>query len=82
MMETDPTEAADSARILGAVRTMFPDAEVIPTGWIIYHMALDDILSSFDEHLDAPLLQSLLLLNEILAVNGQTHYAVALAVKR
>jgi SAM-dependent methyltransferase len=81
MMETDPTEAADSASILDAVRKTFPDAEIVGTGGIVYHLALNDVLANFDEERDAALLQSLLLLDETLAAGGRTHYAVAIATR-
>lgn len=77
----DPSEAADSANILGGVRSFFPDAEVILTGGLVYHLALSDVLANFDDEVDATLLQSLLLLDENLAEQGHTHYAVAIATK-
>ena len=81
MMQTDPTEAADSESILGAVQKIFANAEIIPTGGVIYHLALNDVLANFDDEADATLLQSLLLLDESLAQSGRTQYAVALAIK-
>ncbi|WP_340318188.1 SAM-dependent methyltransferase [Rhizorhabdus argentea] len=81
MMQADPTEAADSDSILTAVERIFPNAEIIPTGGVIYHLALSDVLANFDDEADATLLQSLLLLDESLAQSGRTQYAVALATK-
>lgn len=82
MMQADPTEAADSAHIMSAILSTFPDAEIIPTGGVVYHLALNDVLANFEEEQDAALLGSLLLLDETLARSGRTHYAVALARKR
>ncbi len=81
----DPSEAADSDRILYAVRKFFPDALIIPTGGVIYHLALPNVLHNFDESNaeDRALLQSLLLIDELcLQIPGiETHYAVALGTK-
>lgn len=58
----------------------FPDATVIATGGIVYHLALNDVLANFDDDQDSALLESLLL-DETLARNGHTQYAVAIAQK-
>jgi len=83
MMQADPTEAADSGRILNAVMAAFSGAEIIPTGGVIYHLGLNDVLANFrdDSIEDMALLKSLLLLDETLTLTGHTHYAVALAQK-
>ena len=81
MMAADPTEAADSGRILAEVTAAFPRARIIPTGGIIYHLALNDVLANFDVEQDQPMLESLLLLDEMLARCGHTQYAVAIALK-
>jgi hypothetical protein len=81
MMAADPTEAADSGRIMEAVTAAFPQVRVIATGGIIYHLALNDVLANFDEDQDRPMLDSLLLLDEVLARGGHTQYAVAIARK-
>lgn len=81
MMASDPTEAADSESILPALEEIFSGCEVIATGGVIYHLALNDVLANFAGDDDAPLLQSLLLLDEALSRHGHTHYAVALARK-
>lgn len=79
----DPSEAAQSDRILEAVRRHFPDAAVRLTGGTIYHLALRDIIHNFDEadDADATLLSELLQLDE--ATIGEpgidNHYAVAIA---
>jgi len=82
MIETDPTEAVDSENILISLKQVFPGSNVIFTGGVIYHLALSDVLANFDDTEDAALLQALLLLDETLARNQQSHYAVAIASKR
>jgi SAM-dependent methyltransferase len=79
MIETDPTEAADSERILGAVLHHFPNAEIINTGGLIYHLALSDMLHNFTE--GSTELNILLQLDELCIKLGHSHYAVALAIK-
>ena len=81
MIKDDPTEAADSGNILKELAAIFPAADVIFTGGIIYHLALNDVLANFRDEQDYVLLDSLLLLDEMLARNGHTQYAVALARK-
>jgi hypothetical protein len=82
----DPSEAADSGRILGAVLESFPDARITRTGGIIYHLALSQIYHHFDEsdESDRALLASLLLMDELcLSVPTlETHYATAIAIKQ
>ncbi|MBP7972644.1 MAG: methyltransferase domain-containing protein [Candidatus Nanopelagicales bacterium] len=82
LIAQDPTEAADSERILPAIRQYFPNANVILTGGVIYHTALNEILANFgeDPH-DIELLDQILLVDEALARRGQTQYAVAIATK-
>lgn len=81
----DPSEAAQSSRILSAVRTYFPDAEIQATGGIVYNLVLSDVLANFDEAdpVDRGRLEQLLDLDYALTkVPGlETHYAVALAFK-
>jgi SAM-dependent methyltransferase len=74
----DPTEAADSASILPAVRRYFPDAEVRPLGGVVYHLALKGVLENFGTEGDA-LLDALLLIDELYAKRGLTHYTLAVA---
>lgn len=74
----DPTECADSADILPAIRRHFNAAWIKPTGGTIYHSALNDVIHNFTDE-DAPLLEWLLLLDDACTLAGHTHYAVALA---
>jgi SAM-dependent methyltransferase len=76
----DPTEAADSHNIIPSLRAIFNSIEIIYTGGCIYHCALNDILANFNEG-DVPMLNSLLLLDEVMAMSGLSHYAVAFCRK-
>ncbi len=72
----DPTECADSAAILPAIADLFEDATVKPTGGVVYHLALKGILERLGPNA-TPLFDLLLLIDELHADAGMTHYAVA-----
>lgn len=78
LAEIDPSEAADSGRILECLNRVFPAARIVPTGGAIYGLTLNDVIGNFRDD-DAPLLDSLLLLDEALSTTGANHYSVALA---
>lgn len=78
MAQNDPTECAQSSRIMPAITETFPTATVKLLGGTIYHLALNDVLANMTEE-DAVLLDVLLLLDEICAAAGHTHYAIAFA---
>ena len=80
LRQSDSSEAADSSRILRCVRRRFPNAEIILTGGVIYHLALSDVLANFTEK-DVPLLERLLELDDPCTRVGEMHYATALALK-
>ena len=73
----DPTECADSAAILPAIREHFPSASVKPTGGVVYHLALHGLLDRFTD--DEELWPWLLEADRLYAERGLTHYAVAVA---
>jgi SAM-dependent methyltransferase len=77
----DPSEAADSDRILPSVRRCFPNAEITLTGGVVYHLALSDVLANFDDERDKALLGVLLVLDDVCVDISETHYATALAFK-
>jgi len=79
----DPSEAADSERILTSIEKHFNDPEIIITGGVIYHLALSDVIYNFDENneVDLKLLKELLTLEKSCIEEGQTHYAVSLCLK-
>lgn len=78
MIAIDPSEAADSERIIAAVSEIFPTAQISFTGGAIYHTALNDILVNMDE--DSESLSLALLLDEVLARQGESQYGTAIAV--
>lgn len=81
----DPSEAADSDRILEVVSRHFPDAQITKVGGVVYHLALRDIIHNFDEGNDddRALLGALLLVDEMSIQDHRidNHYAVALGAK-
>lgn len=81
MLNSDPSEAADSDNIIPALQQVFPDVDIVPTGGVIYNLALQDIIANFDDVYDAALLQDLLNYDAALASQGQTQYACAFASK-
>jgi hypothetical protein len=82
MMASDPTECADSSAILPAVRRTFPDVTVIPTGGVVYMLALADILANLDEVKHAELLRALMVADDLCIEAGETLYSVAFAQRR
>ena len=74
----DPTECADSSDILPAIQRHFDDPWIKLTGGTIYHGALNNVIANFTEQ-DERLLETLLLLDEVCAMAGHSHYAVVLA---
>ncbi|NEP08650.1 MAG: class I SAM-dependent methyltransferase, partial [Okeania sp. SIO4D6] len=81
MIQIDPSEAADSERIIDSIKKYFPQAEIILTGGVVYHLALSDILHNFDESKDKYLLDFLMLIDDLCSELGETHYATAIAIK-
>lgn len=79
MISVDPTEAADSSRILGALERHFPHAWVRPTGGVMYSLALEDVIYNVDDTLDEGFVSQAMLLDEALTDMGEFHYAVAIA---
>lgn len=77
----DPSEAADSERILEMVARYFPNAKTTLTGGVVYHLALKDAIENFDEQKDRVVLELLMLVDELCTKLGHTHYATALATK-
>jgi SAM-dependent methyltransferase len=82
---SDPSEAVQSGRILGAVAAHFPGVDILPMGGVVYNLALKDIVANFDDAdpTDRAQLQSCLTSDAILTAQPaiETHYAIALALK-
>jgi SAM-dependent methyltransferase len=83
VLAKDPSEAADSARILPALREVFDGAVVRPAGGVIYYLALNGLYGNLDmaDTGDRELLAALLRLDELHAAArpDDTLYAVAAA---
>lgn len=77
----DPTECADSSRIIPCLRKWFPDVEIKLTGGVIYHLALSDVLHNIDEVNDRELLEQLMRIDDLCTELGEFHYGVAVAEK-
>lgn len=75
----DPSEAADSASIIPAIQNTFAEPFIVPTGGLIYHLCLNDILINIPEN--SALLDYLLKLDDETIQMGMLHYAFALAIK-
>lgn len=81
VIAADPSECVDSVNILPELMRIFPDAWVRKTGGGIYHVALNDVLHNIVAAQDYALLDQLLDLDEQCVGIGETHYALAIAVK-
>jgi hypothetical protein len=62
------------------VKRHFPTADIMLTGGVIYHLALSDLLANFLDE-DLPVLERLLIVDDMCTAMGETHYATALALK-
>lgn len=77
----DPSECADSANIIPAIRDIFPQAQIILTGGGVYHLGLSDILHNIHEETDRPILDRAMEFDERCLKMGLTQYAVAYCQK-
>ncbi len=78
LIAQDPTEAADSENIVPAIGDVFPGAEIIPTGGAVYHLALRGVMDNFQPE-DDPIIQLVLLADDLLERQGEFHHATAFA---
>ncbi len=78
----DPSECADSGRILHYLKVHFPEMEIIPTGGAAYHVGLNDVLHNIVQAEDVAELKRWLEADDQLISKGETHYAVAIAEKK
>jgi SAM-dependent methyltransferase len=81
IMAVDPSECADSVNILPELTRIFPESWVKKTGGGIYHLGLNDVLHNIVAAQDYDLLEKLLEIDDQCSEAGETHYAVAIAVK-
>jgi hypothetical protein len=67
--------------IAEVIADRFPNLTIIPTGGVVYGLALSDILANFDDECGNALLQTLLLADDLCIEAGESPYAVAHARK-
>ena len=77
----DPSEAADSDRIIESLKQFFPNVQIHKTGGAVYHLALNGMLANFDEEQDQHLIKLLMMIDDLLIEQGESHYAIAFATK-
>jgi SAM-dependent methyltransferase len=75
----DPTECADSERILPELRALFPTHVLAPLGGVIYHTALNDVLANLDPARDSHWLDLAFELEHLCIEAGRFQYAAAIA---
>jgi hypothetical protein len=73
----DSPEPGTPPLITDLVAARFSDLTLIPTGGVIYGLALSDILSNFADTCGQALLRTLLLADDLCAQAGESLYAVA-----
>jgi len=75
----DPSEAADSSRIIPSLDKYFPGATISPTGGAIYHIGFAGLYGNMDmsDKYDRSVIDWMLLVDEVLMKQGMTHYAFA-----
>ena len=82
LIQRDPTEAADSDRIIEAIKINFSDYDIKYLGGIIFQLALNGIVCHFIENPHTEkLLESFLVVDELLSDNGLNNFAAVLATK-
>jgi SAM-dependent methyltransferase len=81
MLATDPSECADSARILPELARHFPEADVIPTGGGVYVVGLNDVLHNIVAANDTATLDRAMDLDQACTDLGETNYATAMGIK-
>ena len=80
MIAADPSEAADSERILPSISATMPEAKIWLLGGVIYRLALNDVIANLDEKADLPLLEMALTVEAALIELGESQYAACISV--
>jgi SAM-dependent methyltransferase len=81
MKAADPSEAADSDRIVPCARRYFPEDEWKMLGGAIYAVGLNDIIGNFQKYDRLDLLQVCLLADQALSLLGENHSGFFLSRK-
>jgi SAM-dependent methyltransferase len=81
LIEKDPTEATDSYNIVPALRKVLPHADIRVMGGSIWHLTGRQIFQNFIEEEDEVFIELLLILDDLMTLHGDFHYAAAFARK-
>lgn len=82
LIKRDPTEAVDSDRIIEGIKVNFNDCDVKYLGGIVFHLALNGLMCHFvDNPHTEKLLESFLIIDDLLSKDGFNNFATVLAVK-
>ncbi|WP_029353287.1 class I SAM-dependent methyltransferase [Bosea sp. 117] len=81
-LRIDPSECADSANIVPALRRHAPDTRMTFMGGAMYHLALNDILHNFEDGIDDHLLDLIMMVDELLVDRGVNQFVHAVSVVR
>lgn len=79
LMQSDPSEAADSDRILPAVKKYFPKAQITMLGGVVHLLLMDKMMGNIPE--DSKLLKQLIEADDEAISRGMSNYAFILATK-
>jgi len=74
----DPSEAADSGRIMAAMRQHFPAADITLTGGLIYMHAMRGLWHNIDDQRDAQYIRLCLEMDRQQLLQGRSCYALAI----
>ena len=77
----DPSECADAANIIPAIRDIFPTAQLVLTGGGVYHLGLSDVLHNILEADDRLTLDRAMEFDDRCLEMGLTQYAIAYCQK-
>lgn len=81
LMNSDPSEMADSGNIIPNLRENFINPRIWNLGGVVFHLALSDLLQNFDIKEDSGLLELMLITDQALAESGLTHYGACIATR-
>lgn len=78
LIEVDPSECADSEKIIPSLSSIFANAEIKLLGGVVYHLALNDILVNISEQ-ETQFFDYMMILDEFCIELGENAYAQAIA---
>lgn len=79
LIAQDPTEAADSSRIVAEVARNFPGGRWVMLGGAIYHTGLNGLIWNFDRYGSDGLLDGYLIVDDLLSELGENEYGAFIA---